>query len=206
MANSIKHKILEIIYLKGNNYIFSATDFNLEYNRAEIDVALSTLEKEGKIRRLTRGIYDYPKYNSLLECYVAPDLNKVAYAIANKYNWNICPNGETACNYLGLSTQMPGNYIFISNGPNKKIQIGNRILEFKHSTTRETNIRCKNALLVIQAIKSIGRNQMTEEIIYKLSSKFMPSEWKTIKISAKKVTYWIYDIICFIADEVCLNG
>ena len=73
------------------------------------------LENEGKIRRILPGIYDKPAFSEILQEESAPDINAVAEAIARKNNWTIVPNGNTALNLLGLSTQGPANWEYLSS-------------------------------------------------------------------------------------------
>ena len=106
-----------------------------------MDVALSSLVKEGFIRRVIPGIYERPRMNTLLGTRAAPDLYSVAKALARKFSWRIHPSGNTALNLLGLSTQIPGRMIFHSDGPSRKYTIGNRDIEFKHTSLNELVFR-----------------------------------------------------------------
>lgn len=128
---SIDKKILSRIYGHGRGWSFFAKDFSSEFGSVNIDKALSTLTKEGKIRRINRGMYDYPKYSDLLGQELSPDHDQVAQAFAQKFNWRILPSGDAALNLLGLSTQIPGKFIYLSDGPNRKYSILSYQLEFK---------------------------------------------------------------------------
>jgi len=83
---SIDDKVLLRIYGNGRGYSFTSFDFIREFKENNVDKALSTLTKEGKIRRIIRGIYDYPKYNELLQQTLSPDIDAVAQAYASKFN------------------------------------------------------------------------------------------------------------------------
>ena len=195
MKESIKIKILKIILKHPRSWAFSAYDFIQDFKRREIDESLSYLTDDGEIRRVIRGIYDYPMYSELLKNNVAPDINQVAYALARKFNWKIYPDGDTALNYLGLSTQVVVKSIYLSDGPSRKYIVGSRKLEFKHTTQREASLKYPNTALVIQSIKSIGEQHITPELIKKLSKKFTNDEWQKIKTDASKATGWVYEII-----------
>ncbi len=73
------------------------------------------------IRRVIRGIYDYPKFSNLLGQQLSPDLDQVAAALARKFGWHIQVTGPSALNLLGLSTQVPGRIIYASDGPDCRI-------------------------------------------------------------------------------------
>ena len=110
---SIDNKILSRIYGHGRGWAFFAKDFSADFGGANIDKALSDLTKQGKIRRVCRGMYDYPKYSELLGQTLSPDFDQVAQAFARKFNWRIQPSGDAALNLLGISTQVPGRYLSI---------------------------------------------------------------------------------------------
>ncbi len=194
MKMNIKDKLLWKIREQKQGWAFSATDFVMDFKRGDIDVALSSLVETGDIRRVTRGIYDYPMYSSILNRRIAPDINQVAQAFARKFNWEIYPDGNTALNYLGLSNQLVAKNIYLSDGPNRIYNIDNITIEFKHIAKKELSGDI-NTVLVIQAIRAIGEKQLTDEFIKSLSSKFSLDEWKKISIEAVRTSGWIYDVI-----------
>ena len=194
MKMNIKDKLLWKIREQKQGWAFSATDFVMNFKRGDIDVALSSLVETGDIRRVTRGIYDYPMYSSILNRRIAPDINQVAQAFARKFNWEIYPDGNTALNYLGLSNQLVAKNIYLSDGPNRIYNIDNITIEFKHIAKKELSGDI-NTVLVIQAIRAIGEKQLTDEFMKSLSSKFSLEEWKKISIEAVRTSGWIYDVI-----------
>lgn len=201
IIKSIKSMILERIKEHPPGWAFSAYDFIFEFDRGETDESLSYLAKEGKIRRVIRGIYDYPAYSELLQMNVAPDIDQVAKALARKFNLKIYPNGDTALNYFGLSTQVPAKDIYFTDGPSRKYHIGNKCIEFKHISQKETSLMYPKTALVIQAIKAVGKNQITLEFLLMLKKKFTFSEWTQIKDDASNSTGWVYKIIKEISNN-----
>ena len=163
-TKSVKNQILSRIYGRGRGWAFSPNDFKPNFTRWEISNSLEDLTNEGKIRRLTRGLYDYPLYSKILEKFVAPDMEQVAHALARKYAWRIQPSGETALNYLGLSNQIESKYLYFSDGKSKKYDILGQELEFKHHAFRNAAISDTNTILVIQAIKAIGEEGRNESV------------------------------------------
>lgn len=207
MHTSAKDKVLSRIRGNGRGWVFSATDFTSILSRYKIDRSLADLAKEGTIRRIRPGLYDYPKYSKILDKTTAPDMYKTAEAIARKYGWHIYPDGNTALNYLDLSTQIVARNIYMSDGPNRQYRIGNRELVFKHTTTKDVT-KYSETILVIQAIKAIGKEQITDDFLAALSSKYSFKEWARIKKDASRTTGWVYACICRITDglEVAKNG
>ena len=205
MAQSIRQQIVSRIYGRGRGWVFSPKDFSGEFLRIAIDAALFSLAKSGTIRRILPGLYYYPAYSELLQKCVAPDMQQVAKALARKYNWKIFPEGNTALNYLGLSTQIPAKYIFISSGHSRKYKIGNMDLEFRHRVLTETMINDEQAMLAVQAIKSMGRIHADDEFVKSLSKRFSHDEWIKIEKASHKVADWILTVIKK-AKEIAKNG
>jgi len=196
---SIDNKILSRIYGNGRGYSFTSFDFIREFKDNNIDKALSTLTKEGKIRRITRGIYDYPKYSELLQQVSSPDIDAVAQAYARKFNWKIEISGESALNYLGLSTQVEGNYIYLSSGPNRQYQIDNTTLTFKHTALKNIGFKYKESSLLVQALKALGENHTDATVKEKLASWLNLAVCNKVLKDTQTATTWIYETI----KEIC---
>jgi len=214
IIKSIKKMIFERIKEHQRGWAFSAHDFIHEFNRGEIDDSLSTLTEDGEIRRVIRGIYDYPIFNDLLSTKEAPNIDLVANAIARKFGWKIYPSGSTVLNNLSLSKyaaihehtastiQVPEKNIFLIDGPNKKYNIGNQCIEFKHISQKIFTLKYLHTAEVIQAIKAVGKNQITNEFLNKLSEKYTFTEWEQIKTDASNSSGWVYEIIKEICNEI----
>ncbi|MFI3242598.1 MAG: DUF6088 family protein [Alphaproteobacteria bacterium] len=201
MRKTIKNQILSRIYGRGRGWCFTANDFTVDFNRNEVTVALHTLAKNNIIRRISTGLYDYPLYSSILEKYVAPDMEQAALALARKFSWRIQPTGETALNYLGLSNQVSSKYTYFSDGPSKAYNLDGQEIKFKHHTFKEASISNSNANLTIQAIKHTGENNITADFKLNLASRFSKEEWLKIKKSTAKATGWVYEIITEISEN-----
>lgn len=191
---TIKEQLFQKIREQKQGWAFSATDFIQDFKRGDIDVALSSLVESGDIRRVTRGIYDYPLYSAILGRRVAFDINQIAQALARKFNWEIYPDGNTALNYLGLSTQIVAKNIYLSDGPNRKYVIDKTTLEFKHIANKELS-GSPDTILVVQAIRAVSEKQITPEFINNLSAKFSVSQWRKIASEASRSSAWILEVI-----------
>lgn len=150
-------------------WVFSSSDLLVKFTRQEADSTLSDLTKSNKIRRVARGIYDYPKYSELLQKELSPDIEQVVLAYARKFNWRIEVSGDTALNILGLSTQIPGSYIYHSDGPNKSYKLNNgTTIEFKKSALKNIGFKYKESSLLVQALKTLGKENIDEKVIEKI--------------------------------------
>ncbi|MGE4343742.1 MAG: DUF6088 family protein [Geoalkalibacter sp.] len=196
------NKILFRIYGRGRGWAFSASDFIGEFERKQIDNALSDLTKEGKIRRICRGMYDYPKYSDLLGQELSPDHEQVAQAFARKFNWRILPSGDAALNLLGLSTQIPGKVVYLSDGPNRKYTILSYQLEFKKTALKEIGFKHRESGLIAQALKALGKDRITSEVIEKIRKQIAPEKYGKVLKETRTVTGWVYDVI----KRICREG
>ena len=175
--------------------IFVISDFSDLADDAAIRKVLSRLEGDGKIRRIMRGIYDCPIYNDFLGEYVEPHPDKIAHAIARNFGWTIVPCGDTALNMLGLSTQVPSVWLYVSDGNYREYKCGNITIEFKHTANREISKISSKTALIIQAIKALGKEKITDEVINKIKVATTEDERNLMFTEAKYATSWIYDII-----------
>lgn len=174
---------------------FTSSDFSDIDNYKMISKTLETLDDKGIIKRARRGIYYIPKYNELLGIEEAPSINEIAKAIARQYNLIIIPSGNYALNMIGLSTQVPIKYIYITNGPYNEYEVGNNTIYFKHSTSREINDLSYKILICIQALKTIGKNNIDENVIKKISCFLDDVDKNNLKTKNYKITSWIHDIL-----------
>lgn len=189
---SIQSMMMDRINLH-NLKAFSSSDFLDLGNYKAVSKALEKLEDEGKTLRAKRGIYYLRNNNNIFKINEPPDIYEVAKAIARQYNWNIVPSGNFSLNLVGLSTQVPSKYIFISSGPYNKYKIDNIELIFKHSTSKEVSSLPLNILIAIQAIKSIGKEKISDHDMDKIISFLSNDEKLMILTNQIKITSWIYE-------------
>ena len=195
----------EKISNKINNFdshkVFFANDFLDIASNATVRQILKRLADEDKIKRVIDGFYYNPKYSELIGEYEAVSIHELALAIARKYNWNIAPYNSTALNLLGLSTQVPTHYKYISSGRYKEYKIGDTILEFKKVNPGEiANMSLKTAT-VIQAIKSLGKENIDDQVIQKIRENLTEKEKLDLMNESKSVPSWIYEVIREICED-----
>ena len=195
MDNGYMQEIRARILSAEDGAVFVAPDFADIADTATIRQGLKRLYQSGIIRRIIRGIYEKPKYSKLLDEYVAADPDAVAKALARCYHWTIAPCGNTALNLLGLSTQVTAVWSYISDGPYKTYEWNSTKLEFKHRTNKEITGLSYMTSLVIQALKTLGRTNVTPEIIQTLSEKLSEAEKQACLKEATESTDWVYDTI-----------
>ena len=199
---STENKVLSRIFGHGRGWTFSKNDFLDLGNDDLIRKALSNLQAMGKIRRVRTGLYDYPRISTLLNEPMGPDLDQVARALARKSGWRIQPSQNTALNLLELSTQVPAQAVYLSDGPGKTITIGNRELTFKKRSLRESSFKLRESELVVQALKALGNELIDSGVRRKLMDTFDEKIWNKMVRDTRTAPAWVHDVIRTIAEEL----
>ena len=175
--------------------VYVAVDFVDISDKTSVNAYLARLVDEGLIRRVLRGVYDKPEYNDFLEEYVAPSPDKVANALARNFGWTIVPCGDTALNLLGLSTQVPAAWVYVSDGTYKEYAYDNTTIQFKRTTNKEVSKLSYKTALTVQALKALGKDKIDDTVINRLGKLLTAEEKKTMLEEAKAATSWIYEYI-----------
>lgn len=195
MANGYISGIRARVLSAEDGTVFAASDFADIADTNTIRQSLYRLVNDGTLRRILRGVFEKPKYSKLLDEYVAVDPDAVAKALARSYHWTIAPCGNTALNLLGLSTQVTAVWSYISDGPYKTYEWNSTKLEFKHRTNKEITGLSYTTSLVIQALKTLGKNNVTPDVIQALTERLSDSEKRACLKEATESTDWVYDTI-----------
>jgi hypothetical protein len=202
---SVEDKILDRIKCHSFGWCFSSKDFADLGSQSALDVSLSRLESKGNIRRIMRGLYDYPEYNDLLKRKLSPDFDQIAQALARKFRWKIQPTGIAALNYFGLSTQVPGRITYLTDGPTKSYHVLDITLEFQNTSLKDSRLKHPKSELIVQALKSMGENRIDEATLAEIRKHLNVSEREEILDDTKYVASWIYNFIKKICFEEPLN-
>lgn len=167
IVQNVKNRIIE----HGRGWCFTPKHFLDLDSDTGVRSALSRLEKAKVIRRVAQGIYDYPRLHPVLGI-LPPKVEEIAKAISEKNGIQVQPSGAYAANLIGLSEQVPGRIVFLTNGPSKKIKIGKQEIIFK--TTREKNMYPAGTRvgLVIQAFRNLGKGNI-DNIAQNRTRKFL---------------------------------
>ena len=192
---SLRNQILARIRGKGRGYVFSSKDFLDLGNRNPVDKALSRLWAQGIIRRVTTGIYDFPREDVDLGGRLSPDIHQVAQAIARKNGVCIQPSGALAANLLGLSTQVPAKIVYLTNGKSRTVEIRNRTLIFKRVKPREIRPGKEISILVTQALRFLGKERIEKNVIDHLRRQLSDVDQKKLLKDARYMEDWIWEVV-----------
>jgi len=173
--------------------IYSINDFYYLATKNTVKSVLYRLEKEGKISRLIDGLYTKPKYSEILKEYSYPSVDSLAEKIADKYDWNISATGDLALNYVGISTQIPNEYIYISDGPYRSYEYRNKRISFKHTSNRNITSYSRELSILIQAIKALGKDNISKNNLEILADFSKNIEEDLVK-DTLKLPFWIQEV------------
>lgn len=198
-TDSIIQKIEKRIKGWKRGRIFFGNDFADLGSSDAIRQTLGRLVKEKKILRVARGIYCYPrKLDPMLGGGIAiPTMDEIAKAVAKRDNMRIAPTGDHALNWLGLSTQVPCNAVYWTDGTARRINVGNgRGILFKHSTSMD-NFAYQSELmqLIVLAMREIGIEQIRKDEQARINELLHKVEKDDFKHDIKLAPIWIQDIL-----------
>lgn len=162
--NAVRERILGL----KRGAIFFPSDFDDIATDTAVRQTLSRMVKRGEIIRVSRGIYCYPRSNPALGLdIISPSAEDIARRVAERDKVKIIPTGDQALNQLGLSTQVPGNAVYITNGARKKINLGKgRSIVFRESNEfRLFDFKSEVMMLVVSAMRSIGEGRVGSDIL-----------------------------------------
>jgi len=162
LAQAIDSRIAAAIHDRGRGSVFVPVDFVNIGSREAIDVALHRLARQGTIRRLARGVYDFPKEHPVLGP-LAPSAEDIARALANRDRTRLQPAGAYAANALGLSEQVPAKAVFLTDGPARTVKIGPTTIQLRRTTPRNMEAAGRLSGLLIQALRELGQEHITQE-------------------------------------------
>ena len=197
---SIDITIKNRIFSSGRGSLFTPSRFLDLGGRAAVDKVLSRLAAEGTIRRLARGLYDYPKKHPVLGV-LQPAPEKVARALAQRDAVQLQPTGAYASNLLGLSEQVPAKIVFLTNGPSRTVKIGRMEIILRQTTPRNVATAGRLSGLLIQAFRHLGKEHITLERIVYLRRKLPPAERAKLIRDLRYAPEWMHSVFRELARE-----
>jgi hypothetical protein len=197
----VKDRIIARIRAKGRGQVHVAKDFLDLGGRAAVDQALSRMARDGTLRRLGRGLYDYPKHNARLGIDVMPEADRVAEAIARKRGSQVQRSGAFAANGLGLTTQVPGKDVYLTDSTSAKVPVGKRTLTFKHAAPKGIATRDKVVGPVLQALYFLGKDGISEDVITRLRGMLSAKDKEKLLKQSRYAVGWLADAVHRMALE-----
>ena len=191
---SILEKVIRRIWRRGHGSVFSADDFADLGDRAAIDIALGRLVQQGRIRRIARGLYDYPIIDTELG-EVSPSIDSITKALSASGRLRLQPSGAYAANLLGLSEQVPMKIVFLTDGPSRKVFVKNREIVLKRTTPRNMAAAGRLGGIVIQALRYLGKDAMTAEMKSRLNAAIPAAQRQEVLKDSISAPAWIRTLV-----------
>ncbi len=198
---SVDNKVIKRIRGWGRGSVFTPTMFLDLGSRAAIDKILSRFSQKGLIRRLFRGLYDLPENHPVMgKLYPSPDT--VAKAIAERDSTKILPSGAYAANLLGLSTQVPAQIIFLTDGASRSVKVGGHTITLRRTTPKNMATAGRISGLVIQALKYIGKDHVDSSTVQMLTETLNEADKEQLLKDLIFAPSWIGNIIRKITGKI----
>jgi DNA-binding Xre family transcriptional regulator len=194
MTKSVQTRIENKIKSMKRGRILFPSNFDDIGNVEVVKKSLLRLENKKFLVRLAHGIYLYPKQDKLLGV-LYPTIEEIALAIAERDKARIIPTGTTALNKLGLSTQIPMNIVFLTDGAPRSIVVGKRTIKLKRTSPKNLAVKGEITSLIIQALKEIGKDNVTAVQLEKIKIHLEKEKQEIIEHDAKLAPVWISKIM-----------
>jgi hypothetical protein len=196
LMESIEDKILTSLKKCGRGFAFTPARFAHYGSASAVQKAIERLTTNEHIIRVARGVYCYPKIDTKLGLgIIYPTFDEIATCLANRDRMLIAPAGAYAVNKLGLSTQVPLNAVYITNGESRTIEVRNgRSIVFKHAAPKNFAFESSFAQLVSIALKTIGKNNLMPEQLATLK-KVLNEQPRISEMDLKLMPVWVKKLL-----------
>lgn len=190
-----ENKILARVRRSGPGSAFTSKDFLDLASYEAAKKALLRLANAGTLRRPLRGVYDFPAYSAVRQGPASPDPDAIARAIARAHGWTLVPTGTTALNLLGLSTQVPAQWEYFSDGPTKRYDWDGGRIQMRHRANKETTGLSPKTALLVHALKALGEAHVEDQTCARLRERLNERDLVRAVRETRYVTTWVHETI-----------
>jgi hypothetical protein len=197
---AIDSRIIASIHGRGRGSVFVPADFLDIGSREAVDVALHRLARQRTIRRLARGVYDFPKKHPVLGP-LSPSAEDIARALAGRDRTRLQPAGAYAANALGLSEQVPAKAVFLTDGPARTVKIGPTTIQLRRTTPKNMEAAGRLSGLLIQALRELGQEHVTQQRRDHLKRTIPADKRRELLKDSRLAPAWMHPIFRELAEE-----
>ena len=197
---TVANRVLKIIRGHGLGWVFTPANFKGIGSRSAVESTLRRHKNDGTIRQLARGVYDYPRTDPQLGV-LAPSVEQIMAALEIRDAVRLQPSGAYAANLLGLSDQVPMKVVFLTDGPTRKLQVGNRQILLKRTTPRHMATAGRISGTVIQALRWLGQRHVDDRVMSILRKRLDAKGKAQLLKDIHYAPIWIAQIIRGIAGK-----
>ena len=192
-SQSIESRILRRIHGSKRGAMFTPAAFLDLGSRQAVDLTLHRLVQRKILRRIARGLYEYPREHPELGT-LSPDIQRVAQALAGKDRIRLQPAGAYAANLLGLSEQVPAKAVFLTDGPSRTVKIGRQEIQLRNTTPRNMAAAGRLSGLLMQAFRHLGREHITPKRIAHLKRTLPANERQQLIKDLPLAPTWMHPL------------
>jgi len=189
-SSSTPNRILARVLASARGSVFTPSDFLDLAKRPAIDQALSRLANNGKLRRLTHGLYDLPKVHPRLGP-LSPDPDNVARALARETGSKVQIAGARAVHLLGLTPQVPAQSNYLTDGPSRRVVLGKRAIDLRHASPKHLILPGSTAGTIVQALRHLGPTRADEVVQIAARSLSATEKKKKLAASVRQAPAWM---------------
>lgn len=204
IAASVPDRVMKRVRASGRGSVFTPSDFLAIATRSAVDQALSRLTKGGQLRRLARGLYDFPKLHPKLGP-LSPAPDNVARALARESGSHVQITGARAANALGLSTQVPAKSTYLTDGPSRRVMLGKQVVDLRHASPKHLIAPGSAVGTVVQALRHVGAVRaadVAQVAVLQLSA----NDKKTLASAAFQAPAWMRPTLISIANAATTDS
>ncbi len=191
---AVADMIIKRVRGKGRGWAFTPKDFLDLGTRASVDMALSRLAQQGHIRRIGRGLYDYPKLHAKLGA-LTPDADTIAQAVAVQGGGKIFTSGAQAANLMGISAQVPAKASYATSGSSRVKKVAGRTIALKHSRAPILDNVTPGANAVLQLLSHLGKANIDADLIQRCADRLNQRDIKALKKAQAAMPGWMSDAV-----------
>lgn len=195
---SVPDRVMKRVRASGRGSVFTPSDFLTVAPRSSVDQALSRLVKGGQLRRLARGLYDFPKVHPRLGA-LSPAPDDVAQALARETGSQVQIAGARAANALGLSTQVPAQSTYLTDGPSRRVVLGKRVVDLRHASPKHLIAPGSPAGTVVQALRHVGPVRAAD-VAQVAARRLSANDKKTLASNVVQAPAWMRPTLVSIAN------
>lgn len=202
-TTSVPDRVMNRVRTSGRGSVFTPSDFLTVAARSSVDQALSRLAKSGQLRRLAHGLYDFPKVHPKLGP-LSPAPDDVAQALARETGSQVQISGARAANVLGLSTQVPAQSTYLTNGPSRRVVLGKRVVDLRHASPKHLIAPGSPVGTVVQALRHVGPARALD-VMKVAARQLSANDKKTLASTAVQAPAWMRSTLVSIANTASAN-
>jgi hypothetical protein len=198
---SLNDKMLQRLKRAKAGWVFTRSDFIDLGTTDAIGMAIQRLLKQGKLRRVARGLYDLPRTHPLIG-ELSASSDAIAAAIARRDGIRLQTPGAAAANDLHLSDQVPARIAYDTDGPRRMVKVGRRTIEFRKRSPRKMAAAGRLSGLLMQAFRNLGREHMTPARMESLKRTLHATERRRLLRDLRLAPAWMHPLFRNLAGEL----